>query len=100
MNSFTHDSHALLEEHPQHLQAPLQQHPEQTITQPSRVRRFFDQISQSAWQWLTQGNTPRISRFIQGDVEVWKVYDPINNRTLCFTDEDEVRAWLERRYYS
>lgn len=31
---------------------------------------------------------------------VWRVYDPVSDRGVCLDSEDEIRSWLERRYYS
>lgn len=29
----------------------------------------------------------------------WRVFDPVNDRTQCFSTDREVCEWLERRYY-
>lgn len=34
----------------------------------------------------------------QGQV-FWKAYDPVSGRTFSFTSEDEVRLWIDQRYY-
>lgn len=65
----------------------------------------------TAWDWITQlgrflvnslvGNDePRINQTIDrlGNI-VWQVYNPINRQILSFTSEQEVREWLEQRYY-
>lgn len=31
---------------------------------------------------------------------VWRVYDPVSDRAATLESEDEIRAWLERRYYN
>lgn len=100
MNSFTHDSQTLLEQRRQRLEATLRQTTEQIVHRPSRLRQVFNHIGHALVHWLTQGDTPRIQRFTQGETEVWKVYDPIDHRTHYFTQEDDVRSWLDQRYYS
>ncbi len=30
----------------------------------------------------------------------WQVYDPIRDRTLTFDSEEEVRYWLDQRFYT
>lgn len=29
----------------------------------------------------------------------WQIYDPLTGFESCFSSEQEVREWLERRYY-
>ena len=47
-------------------------------------------------RWLTAGNAPRICRLPQGETYIWQVYVPIENRTLYFSREHDVRTWLDR----
>jgi hypothetical protein len=30
----------------------------------------------------------------------WHGYDPISGDYVCFSSEDEIRSWLEQRYYT
>jgi hypothetical protein len=54
----------------------------------------------------------RLIRFIAGNQEVqiwqvsnrtgnlyWRVYDPITKASTSFSSSNEVRIWLEQRYY-
>lgn len=46
---------------------------------------------------LVAGDQPRIS--LRG-CDRWHVYDPVTGRRASLESEDEVRKWLERRFYS
>lgn len=35
----------------------------------------------------------------QGDL-IWRVYDPITNRSISIDSEYDLRVWIEQRYYS
>jgi len=48
---------------------------------------------------LTQDEAPRITSVMTAEGMQWRVYDPVGDRTYHFTQESEVRAWLEQRYY-
>jgi hypothetical protein len=56
-------------------------------------------LGHTVTEWLAQGTEPRITHTVTGDNEIWKVYDPTLERTLYFSHEDEVRAWLDQRFY-
>jgi hypothetical protein len=48
---------------------------------------------------LTAHRSPRIrQRMVQGQLQ-WVAYDPITQRTRYFLTEQDVRIWLESRYY-
>lgn len=50
---------------------------------------------------LNFSNEPRIWRTIDGNGNtVWCVYDPVSDRSASLESEDEIRAWLEKRYYN
>lgn len=43
--------------------------------------------------------SPRIrQRMVQGEMQ-WVAYDPITQRKRYFTTEQDLRVWLESRYY-
>jgi hypothetical protein len=48
--------------------------------------------------WATRPE-PRISKTMTADGPQWLVYDPWGDRTHRFSQESEVRVWLEQRYY-
>ncbi|MEO0852308.1 MAG: hypothetical protein AAFY15_02220 [Cyanobacteria bacterium J06648_11] len=43
---------------------------------------------------------PRIWKIMRADGTThWKVYDPNSHRSSTFSSENDVRVWLDRRYY-
>lgn len=58
------------------------------------------QISNFLIKFLTPSNEPkiRLSRNRYGGMQ-WNAYDPITGRQACLMSEDEVRIWLDQRYY-
>ncbi|HEY9814952.1 MAG TPA: hypothetical protein V6D20_03990 [Candidatus Obscuribacterales bacterium] len=98
MHSPTHDAQALLEQDRQRLETSLHQKADCIDDRPSRLRQFLNGVGQALVNWLIQEDIPRIHRFI-GETEVWKVYDPSDRSTHYFDREDDVRVYLERRYY-
>ncbi|MEC4892917.1 MAG: hypothetical protein SAL07_13035 [Oscillatoria sp. PMC 1051.18] len=71
---------------------------------------FFEKIWQViakdiVWEYLlnitVRSSEPRIyeKRDRYGKT-YWQVYDPVTNFCYSFDSENEVRIWLERRYYS
>lgn len=96
MNSYTEQS-ALLE-HRQRLDRLV--NPSYTTAyHPSQLGKLLQRLGQSFTNWLTTGSMPRVSRELQGDTEVWKVYDPFSNATRYFDQENDLRVWMEARYY-
>ncbi|MFH7243305.1 MAG: hypothetical protein ACHWZW_10695 [Spirulina sp.] len=48
---------------------------------------------------LTAHNGPRIrQRMVQGQIQ-WVAYDPITQQRHVFITEQDLRVWLEGRYY-
>lgn len=99
MHNSIHDAQALLEQHRQRLGTSLHQTADRIVYRPSRLQQFLHGAGQALVNWLTQDDAPRIHRFIRGETEVWKVYDPSDRSTHYFDREDDVRVYLERRYY-
>jgi len=98
MNSFTHETNTRLEQQRQQLETLIRQSKCETVYRPSRFQRFWSRLISTVVHRLTAGNEPRISHKIVGEVEVWKVYDPVDCSLHAFTDETEVRAWIDQRY--
>lgn len=98
MNSYTEKS-ALLERHHRRL-AALINHPTYTTAyHPSHLGRLLNLAAHNLSEWLTNGSMPRVSKAHQSGKEVWKVYDPMANRTRYFEQEEALRVWMEERYY-
>ena len=70
-----------------------------TAYHPRQFKRLLRRATDAFAHWLTTGSMPRISKAMQGDTEVWKVYDPVSNQTLYFDQENSLRVWMEERYY-
>ena len=50
-------------------------------------------------KFLTSGNELRIWQRTSNGRPIWFAHDPITNRTRSFTSEQDVRQWLDNRYY-
>jgi hypothetical protein len=70
-----------------------------TAYHPKQLGPLLKQMMTGIVNWLTTGSMPRISKAVLGETEVWKVVDPMTNRTLYFEEENALRAWMEQRYY-
>lgn len=99
MNSYTRSSSTTLLDLQRRRFDLLLNHPTNTVYHPNRLGQLLQQLSQTLAHWLTSGSMPKISKQIQGDAEVWRVYDPVINRTSYFLHEEDLRTWLEQRYY-
>ena len=99
MNSFTHNTGSLVERQRQQLERTFRQETQQTVYDPSRLLHLLSRAGQAMVHWLTAGDAPRIRLITQGDVQVWRVYDPVDNRTHYFDQEADVRDWLDQRFY-
>lgn len=57
-------------------------------------------IWQSLLSYFSSGNELRVWKTSDADGQlVWKAYDPITEHRVEFTDELDLRVWLEERYY-
>ncbi|HEY9888201.1 MAG TPA: hypothetical protein V6D02_07350 [Candidatus Obscuribacterales bacterium] len=70
-----------------------------TAYHPSHLVTALHQALNHFVNWLTAGSMPHISKVVRGNTETWKVYDPTVGRTLYFVQEDDLRVWMEERYY-
>lgn len=66
-----------------------------------KVWTWIGQASRFLVNQLVRRNEPKIHQTInrQGTAS-WKVYDPITEQTSYFDSEQNVRQWIENRYYS
>lgn len=99
MESFTHNRQHLLEQQRQQLERTFRQNARPTVDRPARLQQLINRAGKALVHWLTAGNAPRISLSTQGETQVWKVYDPIDNSTYYFDEENQVRDWLDHRFY-
>lgn len=97
MNSYTEQSTLLERRH--HRFAAFVNPAYTTAYHPSQLGKLLGRLSHRLMQWLTTGSMPRVTKEMQGDTEVWKVYDPISHVTRHFVEENDLRIWMEARYY-
>lgn len=98
MNSYTPiHATALLEQQRRHLEGIVQR-PEATVYGPSRLGQLLRQAGDKAVTWLTTGHEPQVTKVVRRGSEAWKVHDPLTSETHYFTEENEVRTWLEGRF--
>lgn len=50
-------------------------------------------------RFLTGGSDLRIWQRTRNGQPTWFAHDPVTNRTRSFVSEQDVRQWLDRRYY-
>jgi hypothetical protein len=73
-----------------------------TPTQPVKQNKLFKKNALSqVWHFLARTDSePRIQqKFDRLGHVYWKAFDPLTRKTQFFETEDEVRRWLEQRYY-
>lgn len=92
MNS-TQYSNYDLERQRQRLEALVQAQP------TSPLVKAMQHLGHALVRFLTNGQSPVIRQRWQHGCLVWQVYDPVSHRTQRFHSEDELRVWLEGRYY-
>jgi hypothetical protein len=92
MNS-THYSSYDLERQRQRLEALVQPQP------TSPVVKALQRMGHTLVRFLTNGHNPHIQQRWQNGCLFWWVYDPMTQQTQRFYSEDELRIWLEGRYY-
>lgn len=66
----------------------------------SKLLAVLGRIGNLLTKLLTPSNEPKIwlSKNCYGGIQ-WNAYDPITGRQASLMSEDEVRTWLEQRYY-
>lgn len=67
----------------------------------SSIQTALKSVSVAIFEALTCDRTePIIRRRINYDgTPIWSVYDPVTRQTFVATSQNEIRAWLEQRYY-
>lgn len=93
--TITRDRNYDLNRQRQRLEALVQQ-----PTQGSRsLAQTLKQIGDRTMRFFTGQTEPRIWQRTRQGQPTWFAHDPITNRTRQFTTEQDVRLWLEKRYY-
>lgn len=67
----------------------------------SAVTRFVKSVSVSVFEAITRDRSEPIIRCRRNydGTPLWSVYDPVSRQTFTATSQNEIRAWLEQRYY-
>ena len=74
----------------------------ESLVQPqpaSPLIKALQRFGQTLVTFLTNGQSPYIQQQWQNGGLVWRVYDPVTQQTQRFYSEDDLRLWLETRYY-
>jgi hypothetical protein len=98
MDSFTRNNSPLIEQQRQRLETLFYQGVSSSEPRGKRWQLLLNQAATALVHWLTAGDAPRINRTLIGETEIWKVYDPVDQRTYYFAHENEVREWLDQRF--
>jgi hypothetical protein len=60
-------------------------------------------VVSSIWDFVftPASNEPIVSQGRDRSGQIyWRVYDPVSDRSIRFSSEQEVRQWLEQRFYT
>ncbi|WP_035986151.1 hypothetical protein [Leptolyngbya sp. KIOST-1] len=57
------------------------------------------QLGDRAMRFFTGQNELRIWQRTRNGQPLWFAHDPVTNRTRSFYSEQDVRTWLDQRYY-
>ncbi|MBE9138283.1 hypothetical protein IQ254_13990 [Nodosilinea sp. LEGE 07088] len=95
MTSTPHTSSYDLNRQRQHLETLVQQPTQPSITLGNTLKQF----GAKTMKFFTGHTEPRIWQRTRSGHSVWFAHDPITNRTRSFVSEQDVRIWLDNRYY-
>ncbi|WOD37831.1 hypothetical protein [Nodosilinea sp. E11] len=71
----------------------------QPVQGATTLAQTLKQLGDKTVRFFTGQTEPRIwQRNRQGQL-TWFAHDPMTNRTRQFSSEQDVRLWLEKRYY-
>lgn len=89
----------------------FEHYPQQTSSHPTSTQHrdkphrslllgFYHQFWRKMTQVLSGSSTPCVRQVCgHRGQQYWRVHDPVTNRDGIFASEEEVRIWLEKRYY-
>ncbi|HEY9625057.1 MAG TPA: hypothetical protein V6C78_32320 [Crinalium sp.] len=85
-----------------------------TISSSSQLRSFkhdsirkwakivsctLEKIGQELFQYLAGNPELRIHKTVNSQgMTYWRIYDPVTQRNITLSSEQEVRTWIENRY--
>ncbi|WP_017299680.1 hypothetical protein [Nodosilinea nodulosa] len=65
----------------------------------SGLGRAIKQLGDKTMRFFTGQNELRIWQRSRNGQPLWFAHDPVTNRTRSFYSEQDVRTWLDQRYY-
>ena len=87
-----------LPSHPQSIQSNLTAPP--YISAVKTLRQSLSALGRSLQNLFLSGHEPVIEeKRDRAGTLYWRVYDPITQNRRFFYSEDEIRVWLDQRYY-
>jgi hypothetical protein len=63
------------------------------------IPHSLKQLGDRTMRFFTGQPEPRVWQRTRHGQLTWFAHDPVTNRTRQFSSEQEVRLWLEKRYY-
>lgn len=66
----------------------------------SGLPTVFQKVGKTLVDFLTSGNDLRIWTRQRNGHLIWHVYDPMTEQRQQFSSEEDLRFWLENRYYA
>ncbi len=94
MNSTTRTSKSDLRRQRQRLEALVQ-----PAQQPSGLSRALQTLGDRLLSFFTGTTELRIWQRTRHGQPVWFAHDPVTDRTRSFYSEQDLRHWLDTRYY-
>ncbi|NJL40313.1 MAG: hypothetical protein HC899_28870 [Leptolyngbyaceae cyanobacterium SM1_4_3] len=88
-----------------HLPIKQQHYQQQQVEQLPLLLRRATHFPVSFWQsflgfWYTPSEGPQVQeKTDRTGKPYWRVYDPVNDHTICFEDEQQLLVWLDEQHY-
>lgn len=94
MNTTTRNPNSELNRQRQRLETLVQ-----PVQRPSGLGRALSNVGDRLLNFFTGTEELRIWQSTRNGHQVWFAHDPVTNRTRSFYSEQDVRHWLDNRYY-
>jgi hypothetical protein len=66
---------------------------------PQAVVQSGRQLCRTVLDFLAASDDPHVWRSHDRNGETWNAYDPVTGKQILRASEEELRMWLESRYY-
>ncbi|MBD1915492.1 MULTISPECIES: hypothetical protein [Cyanophyceae] len=94
MNTTTRNSNSELNRQRQRLETLVQ-----PAQRPLGMGQALSALGDRLLSFFTDTQELRIWQSTRNGHQVWFAHDPVTNRTRSFHSEQDVRRWLDNRYY-